>query len=57
MRMQELTKPITGYGSLAKANPQFPVDNEDTKWDDKSLQNDIADRVKATMFFEQREKV
>ena len=55
--MQELTKPITGYGSLAKANPDFPTDSEDAKWDDKSLQTDIADEVKANMFFEQREKV
>ena len=55
--MQELTKPITGYGSLAKENPDYPTDSEDAKWDDQTLQKDISEHVKATMFFEQRQKV
>lgn len=52
--MQELTKPITGYGSLAKANADFPTDSEETKWEDPSLQRDITEHIKATMFFEKK---
>ena len=54
--MQELTKPITGYGALAKANSDFPTDSQETKWDDQVLQNDITEHIKATMFFENKVK-
>ncbi|KAL3153018.1 hypothetical protein ABBQ38_012044 [Trebouxia sp. C0009 RCD-2024] len=44
--LKELTKPITGYGSLA---------SEETKWEDQSLQKDITEQMKATMFFEKKD--
>jgi len=56
--LQELTQPITGYNSLAKAAEasDFPSDSE-AVWEDRALQKNITDNFKANMFFEQREQV
>ena len=56
--LQELTQPITGYNSLAKAAEasDFPTDSE-AVWEDRELQKNITDNFKANMFFEQRETV
>jgi len=56
--LQELTQPITGYNSLAKAAEasDFPSDSE-AVWEDRDLQKNITDSFKANMFFEQRENV
>ncbi len=56
--LQELTQPITGYNSLAKAAEasDFPSDSE-AVWEDRALQKNITDNFKANMFFEQRETV
>lgn len=54
--LKELTQPITGYNSLAKAAEasDFPTDSE-AVWEDRELQKNITDNFKANMFFEQRE--
>ncbi|KAL0019673.1 hypothetical protein WJX79_001937 [Trebouxia sp. C0005] len=54
--LKELTQPITGYSSLAKAAEasDFPTDSE-AVWEDRDLQKNITDSFKANMFFEQRQ--
>ena len=56
--MQELTHPITGYNTLVKAkeSADYPGDSDspDSAWEDKELQSDVAEHMKASVFFEQR---
>lgn len=64
--LQELTKPITGYDTLveAKEAAEHPgllifedANPADGPWKDKELQQDIAEDVKKTVFFEHGERV
>ena len=56
--LQELTHPITGYNPLVKAkeSADYPGDSDapDSAWEDKELQSDVAEHMKASVFFEQR---
>lgn len=62
MGSQELTHPITGYNTLVKAKSlasEYPGDSDapDSAWEDKELQHDVAEHMKAAVFFENKEKV